>query len=117
MKFSYFSYLNRVSLKIEYPKQNLRPVILVGGFLSNFFNTEYERELEVIYPWGDTKEIGTTNQNPFNNADFGISFGFGLSIKNRKDKEIFIDLKFNRGFGILKGLNSNSISLNSGFQF
>jgi hypothetical protein len=59
------NYLNDISLtqnafnslgiiKYEFPKGKIRPTFQIGGFAKYFFKTDYERNLEVQFSWGDT---------------------------------------------------------------
>lgn len=121
------NYLNDISLtqnsfnnlgiiKYEFPKGKIRPTFQIGGFVKYFFKTDYERNLEVQFSWGDTYFTYQTNENPFSKFDFGINCGMGLKTLFLNDKELFIDLRYQRGFGMLQCLNTNTLLINLGIQ-
>lgn len=108
---------NSISLKYETPRGKFRPTYQIGSFFNYFFKTNFLRESSLILPSGtETPPIEHTN-NPFTNFDFGISFGIGLNLIVENTKEIFLDLKYQRGFGVLTpSVDSNYLSLNIGYS-
>lgn len=107
---------NLVVLKYEFPKGKIRPTFQIGGFAKYFFKTDYTRNLEVKYSWGDTYFTNQANDSPFAKYDFGINLGTGLKYIYLNSKEILFDFRYQRGFGLLQGLNTNTYSINLGFQ-
>lgn len=57
-----------------------------------------------------------TNENPFSKIDFGLNIGLGVISKVFNDKEIFIDLRNHRGYGLLNHFETNFLLLNLGLQ-
>lgn len=107
---------NLVFLKYEFPKGKIRPTFQIGGFAKYFFNPEYNRKHEKIFPWGETYYTEQFNDNPFSNIDIGINFGAGLKTTSLKGKELYMDFRYQKGFGLIRGMNTNTFSMNLGFQ-
>lgn len=108
---------NNVCLvKYEFPNGKIKPTMHIGGFAGYYFKTDYERNREVIFAWGDTKSKDQINDSPFEKFDYGINCGAGLKIHYKNDKELFLDLRYQRGFGLLKQFNTNTFLMNLGFQ-
>lgn len=107
---------NVALLKYEFPKGQIRPTFQIGGFLSYSLMTDYNRYEEKKSFSGYTQYTYETNESPFLNFDYGISCGVGLKIIYLKDKELFVDFKYKRGFGLLEGLNTNTFLMNVGLQ-
>jgi hypothetical protein len=111
------SFNNMFMFKREYSKGKIRPMFQFGCFVDYFFKPDYNRNIEVRFSSGDLNYITNSKNNPFIKFDYGISLGLGLKSFYIKDKEMFIDLKYKRGFGLLvENLNTNSFLLNLGFQ-
>ncbi|KAA3631689.1 MAG: hypothetical protein DWQ02_16060 [Bacteroidetes bacterium] len=105
-----------VFLKYEFPQGKIRPTFEGGGFFNYHFQTNYQRDLEVIHAWGNTYFTNQTNVSPFKNSDYGIILGIGLNGNYVKEKELFLDFRYQRGLGMLSRLNTNTFSINIGFQ-
>lgn len=103
-------------IKYEYPKGKIRPTFQMGGFVKYIFNTTYNRNLEVKFSNGNTFYTSQINENPFAKYDFGVLCGFGIRSSYLNEREMFVDFTYQRGFGLLKGLNTNTFSINAGFQ-
>lgn len=110
------AYNNLCIIKYEFPKGKIRPTFQIGGFAKYFFKTDYDRNREVQFSWGDTYFTNKTNDSPFAKFDFGINLGAGLRSIYLNDKELFLDFRYQRGFGLLQGLNTNTFLINIGFQ-
>ena len=124
---SYRSYINDISytqnginnlfsVKYKFPKGKVRPTVQVGGFFDYFFSVEYGRELEVKYPVSEQSFWYNYNDNPFEKYDVGINLGLGFVRKYQKGKELFLDFRYQRGFGFLEELNTNTYSIVLGLQ-
>lgn len=107
---------NSVSLRYESAKGKIRPTLQTGLFYNKAFKSDYRKELEVKYPTGETFYTNETTKNPFAKTDFGINMGLGVIGKVFNDKELFIDLKYQRGFGLLEYFSTNFLLLTIGFQ-
>lgn len=103
-------------IKYEFPKGKVKPTFQAGGFVKYFFKSDYNRNLEVRYSSGNIYYTDQSNENPFSKFDMGISIGSGFKTEIMDSKEIFFDFRYQRGFGILEGLNTNTYSVNFGFQ-
>ena len=60
--------------------------------------------------------IYSRTDNPFSNIDVGINCGVGLKTTSLKGKELYMDFRYQKGFGLIRGMNTNSFSMNLGFQ-
>jgi hypothetical protein len=121
--FAYFmNYINSITItfnsinnggmiRYEFPKGKVRPVFECGGFYNYFYKTDFSRKLDV--KWGTNITHQSFTDNPFIKYDFGVSIGIGCIYKFYKDKSLFIDLKYQRGFG----LYINNTSLEVGIPF
>ncbi len=103
-------------MKYEFPKGKIRPTFQMGGFVNYFIKTDYKGNIEAKYSWGDTYSSYQFNGNPFSKFDFGINCGVGLKSLYLNDKELFIDLRYQKGFGLLRYLSTNTLLINLGFQ-
>ncbi len=125
---SFLNYLNTISLiqntlknlaviKYEFPNGKIKPVFQFGGFVNYVFKTEYNRDIEVKFlSSGETYYTDYSNNNPFSKIDFGFNSGIGLKMDFFNEREIFIDVRYQRGFGSMKNFNTNIFSINAGFQ-
>jgi len=103
-------------VRYVYPKGKIKPSFQLGGFVNYFFKTDYSRYLEVINDLGNTYHTGYENDNPFSKLDFGVSIGAGICLNYLKNNVLFIDFRYQRGFGWLDALNSNTFVINADFQ-
>jgi len=110
------SLCNSGLIRYEFPKGKIRPTFQVGGFINYSFLSDYTRNLEVNFSSGTNYYKEETHDNPFSQFDLGISLGFGIVTKMSNKKEININLRYQRGFTLIQGLNSNYLLLNFGFQ-
>lgn len=93
----------------------IRPTFQIGGFANYFFNTDFIRNLEVKDLAGETLNQIEFTENPFPKFDYGLCMGVGIWRENLKKKAIFLDLRYQIGFGMLT-LYSNYFSFNLGFE-
>jgi hypothetical protein len=107
---------NHCLVKYESPKGKIRPTIQFGGFINYFFKSDFNRKLKIEYPLGDTKFTSQSDINPFFHFDFGLNLGFGAKSLILNNREVFFDLKYQRGFGFFEGFNTNTFIFNLGFQ-
>ena len=125
--FYKFNYINSLVLtqsafsnagivRYEFPKGKIRPTFQAGAFVNYFLTTEFNRDLLVKFSTGDTYFTDESNESPFSKFDYGINLGVGAVSEMSNKKEISIDLRYQRGFGLIPGYNSNNLSLNIGFQ-
>lgn len=117
IKFKQNIFGNTFMLKYEYPKGKIRPIYHTGVFLDYYFNTEFQRDLKVLFSWGDTYFEGQSKESPFMKLNYGINVGAGLTFNYWNKKELFLDLRYQRGFGFIQGFHTNNLSLNMGIQF
>lgn len=117
---SFNSFSNMAMIKYEFPKGKIRPTYQFGFFYDRFLKPESNRNTDVLHSWGDINYSNnyTTKSfiGPFKNFDFGVSLGVGVKSFYMKDKELFLDLKYKRGFGLADQLNTNTFLLNLGIQ-
>jgi hypothetical protein len=110
------AFCNAGIVRYEFPKGKIRPTFQAGGFVNYFLTTEFNRDLLVKFSTGDTYFTNESNESPFSKFDYGINLGVGAVSEMSNKKEISIDLRYQRGFGLIPGYNSNNLSLNIGFQ-
>lgn len=117
INYKQYTFSNEILFKYETSqKRKFSPTFSIGAFLNYAINPEYHRNLEVKLFSGYTRYTNEFTENPFSNLDYGISFGVGLKKVILKKKELFFDLKYRRGFGLLEGISTNSFILNTGIQ-
>lgn len=107
---------NGFSFKYEISNKKIRPKLILGGFIDYFFQSNYERSIEVLFSWGDPYYTGIITDSPFSKLDYGIIAGFGFTTDVLNGHEIYLDFNYQRGFGLLKGLNTNTFTTSLGFQ-
>ncbi len=99
-------------LRYEFPKGKIRPTFQIGTFVNYSFITNNTRNLEsrgAHYTY-------EANEAPFSNFDYGLNLGLGVVAELFNKKEISLDLRYQRGFGLIQGFNSDYLMLNIGFQ-
>ncbi len=92
-------------IRYEFPKGKIRPVMHAGCFVNWFFKTDYlcQNKTPGGILWSDT--TGASLENPLNHTDFGFSIGTGSSFQVFRKHFIFLDIKYQRGLGILRRKN------------
>lgn len=116
IKMTLNSLCNSGLVRYEFPKGKIRPTFQIGGFVNYSFLVDYTRNLDVKFSSGATYYTDETHDNPFSRFDLGISLGLGIVTEMSNKKEISMNLRYQRGFGLIQGLNSNYLLLNFGFQ-
>lgn len=110
------SFNNLLAFRYEYPTGSIRPTLQFGGFASYIFQTDYTRKVEVILldelPYFSEEH----HDNPLSKLDFGLSIGAGLKGFYLGGRELYLDFRFQKGFGLIEGLSSHTFSANLGFQ-
>lgn len=107
---------NAIFMKYEFPKGKLRPTFQIGGFLNNYFGTKYNRDFVIKTTDGEVFGTNSSQKNEFKKIDAGFNFGIGLKTIIVNNKELFMDLRYQRGYGLLESVNTDNISLNLGLQ-
>ncbi len=107
---------NVVLLKYEFPNGKIKPTFQIGGFIRYSFISKYTKNLHVINSLGNTYNKSQTDDSPFSKFDYGINCGIGFISTYINEKELFLDIRYQRGFGIVQHLNTNSLTINVGFQ-
>ncbi|MEO9476265.1 MAG: hypothetical protein ABJG41_12045 [Cyclobacteriaceae bacterium] len=118
MVFKVNSFNNSALIRYESPKGTVRPVFQTGIFVDYFFGHKFDATID--YSYGTQKEIEGSGQNdrniPFNNLNVGLSTGAGAIFTLTGGNYFFVDLRYQRGVGLLKGVNSNQFMLNLGMR-
>lgn len=120
-------YFNQISIKqhtlsntwlfrYEFPKGMNRPVIQIGYYLNYFFKVDYNQELNIKVYNGETYKTQKFENYPCSRFDYGLNIGVGLIRKVIKERELSVNLYYQRGFNYLNFFSSNSIMLNLEFQ-
>lgn len=110
------AFYNSGTIRYEFPKGLVTPVVQLGGFVNSFNNVDYTHNMEVRYSWGDVYEESVGHESPFSKFDYGVQVGVGLKGKLFKNRDLTADLNYQHGFGYLYGLNTNTIALDIGLQ-
>lgn len=107
---------NLTVIKYEFPKGKIRPTFQIGGYVNFFLKAEYNRNQVVKYSWGETYYTNQAKDNPFAKNELGVNCGVGIKSIYHKGKELYLDLRYQRGIGILQEMKTNTVSLNLGVQ-
>ena len=110
------SFCNSGMVRYEFPKGKFRPTFQIGGFVNYSFLVDYTLTLYPTYISGGALETMVNHENPFTRFDLGIGLGVGVVTEIFNKKELSVDLRYQRGFGLIQGMNTNYLSLNFGFQ-
>lgn len=116
IEFTLNSFSNVAAIKYEFPKGKIRPTFQFGGFVNYLFTTDYKRNLELVFPWTEAVYTEQADKSPFKKFDFGLNIAIGLKSFYMNNKELFLDLKYQRGFGLIDRFNTNTFLINLGFQ-
>jgi hypothetical protein len=116
IKFTENNISNLLEIRYEFPKGIVRPTFQIGTFFNYAFSTTYIRNLTATYTHGGIYYTNSFFVPPFKKYDIGFSLGFGLKKETIKKKEVFLDLKYKRGYGWLVRLNQNYFVASLGFQ-
>lgn len=119
IKFTRSVFGNNIYFKYEFPQGKIRPTFQIGGFANFALQTDYQRSLEVVDSFGEPQTSDEFTVSPFKKFEAGINLGFGFNATVFNEKELFFELNYQRGSGLLpklKGLNSNMYSVNIGYQ-
>jgi hypothetical protein len=108
IEWSQFDFCNAGILKYEYNKGKIRPVLQLGGYFDYSLVSKYIRDLDVDYSWGKNYYSKKYEEKLNYNIAFGLSFGFGLISKINNNRDIFVDLRYQRGYDIGSLLYSNT---------
>jgi len=125
-KSTYMIYLNDIKiiqnsinnsfiLEYEFTNYKIRPSIQLGGFVNYYFSNNYKRNLVVLNN-NDVFRTVEYNKYPFSRYDYGVNIGVGFKGKLPNKKEFFVDMRYQRGMGLFKNINTNSYSINIGFR-
>jgi hypothetical protein len=119
IKDSKFNFKNSLLLKYDLSREKLRPFLLVGFFAQFALSSKFERTQSIQYYNSSNKYIENSNDSsPFFNIEVGPVGGLGLKYKIAEKRELFIDLRYNWGTGVISDnhFKSNLFSLNLGLQ-
>ena len=107
---------NDFSFRYEFSNKKIRPNLMLGGFINYYFQSNYERNVEILFSWGSPYYTAKIIDSPFSKLDYGFIAGFGFTTDVLNGNEIYLDFYYQRGFGLLKGLNTNTFNMSLGFQ-
>ncbi len=103
-------------IKYEFPKGKIRPTFHAGLFFDYAFNTVYSRNLVVKFSWGETDYTRQFRDNSMGIINWGMNCGVGIRYNYLNDKVLFLDLRYQRGYGIFQNMNTNTFIINLNFQ-
>lgn len=107
---------NLVNIIYQFPKGKIRPQFLLGGFYNYHMSSEFYRSYYSTFTWGEIAQEGESDRNPFENTVYGVNIGIGASTKTNSGKELFLNINYQRGFGLIFGMNSNDFIATIGYQ-
>jgi len=107
---------NTFILEYEFTNYKIRPSIQLGGFLNYYFSNDYKRNLVALLNNNDVFFTEKYTKYPFSNYDYGVNIGVGFKGKLFNKKDFFVDMRYQRGMGLLKNINTNSYSINIGVK-
>jgi len=117
------AYHNSLLFNYDLNGKKIKPKFQFGVFSRHFFSNEYRRLQENLIDLRPVGEVIVTRSqvlslNPHSKTEFGLTLGAGMKKINKKNKELYLDLRYQLGFSILAGLvtNHNTISINVGYQ-
>ncbi|ANW97362.1 hypothetical protein AXE80_14125 [Wenyingzhuangia fucanilytica] len=123
------SFNNSFNFRHEYIKGRIKPTFQLGMYVNYFFKKENNTNVTIIEPWSTNNENYRSEYPdnapinkyegdiyPYNEIDYGIHFGIGLKGKFIKNKDFFIDLKYQRGLVLQEGLYTSTFMLNLGLE-
>jgi hypothetical protein len=126
IKYVQNTFNNTLLLGYEFPKQRrVKPNLQAGVFAEYFFKTNYSCKIEDRWILsGSLISKSDLKENPFIEFDFGLTFGTGFTTKTANNRELFLDLKYQRGVGMsvmktpgyFQNPGSNIFSVNFGIQ-
>ncbi len=114
--YSHHAFNNSFAFKYAFLKGGFRPTLHAGGFVNYFFLSDFYQSGEVTFSWGESYYKNETTESPFSKLDYGLIAGLGFTGIVFKEKEFFVDLKYQKGFGMLYGWNTETYSLNIGLS-
>lgn len=111
-------YLNSlVLMKYEFPSGKIRPTFQLGGFLRLNLGTDHVTTRELRITSNNTLlSESIYSDNLVEAFDYGVNAGIGLKGFYIDNKEILLDLRYQRGVNFIEGFSPNVFSLNLGFQ-
>ena len=112
--YSHHAFNSSFIFKYAILKGTFQPTVQIGGFVNYLFLSDFYQYNEVTFSWGELYYKKETTESPFSKVDYGLSAGIGFTGIVFKEKEFFIDLKYQKGFGFLYGWNTDTFSLNIG---
>lgn len=106
---------NSFILEYEFTNYKIRPSIQLGGFVNYYFSNNYKRNLVALLN-NDVFLTVEYHKYPFSKYDYGVNIGVGFKGKLTNNRGFFIDMRYQRGMGLLKNISTNNYSINIGIN-
>ena len=119
MKDTKFNFKNQLLLKYDLSRGKFRPFVETGFYLKFALSSKFELTRTLQYDNSPKVYIDSySGASPFLVNEIGLVGGVGLKYKVSVKRELFIDLRYNWGGGVISDnhFNSNIVSLNFGLQ-
>jgi len=104
---------NSLILEYEFTNYKIRPSIQLGGFVNYYFSNNYKRTLVALLN-NDVFFTEKYDKNPFSDYDYGVNIGVGFKGKLPNNRGFFVNMRYQRGMGLLKNISTNNYSINIG---
>jgi hypothetical protein len=106
-------------VKWELLKGKIRPTIQIGGFVRGALRSDFTRVCTITHNYNDKVETNIIkNEDALSKSEIGPIIGIGMKSMVAKSRELFIDLRYKWGTGLvaMNHFKTTTLSLNIGFQ-
>jgi hypothetical protein len=108
---------NTATFQYEFPSRKIKPTVLAGLFFDYTFHENYNRDLDIQYPSGETYYEMNFTDSPFSKSQYGLSIGCGIGGDIKKHRRFFVEFKYQRGLEYNTYKNMNYFILDAGIHF
>lgn len=115
-EYSTSSLNNLIQIRWEFQAGKIKPTIQIGGFLNFNITPSASTDLDVFFQNGEIYYSVHSDNVFFESSIHGISLGAGVHGKVFKNRDAFLDLRYQRGGGLAPGLSVNFFEINLGVQ-
>ncbi len=111
--FSQFAFDNTLMFRYEFPGKKIIPAFQAGFFLDYYFSNVFDYHVfvnNVEFLFENSKSY------PFGNVDFGFAIGAGVAGKFRNRRNVYFNIDYQMGPGIVPNMPSRNIIARLGVQ-
>jgi len=105
-----------ILFKFERQQGTLRPFWEIGAFLDFYISEDYSNILSIKSEAGEVYQTMEYSDSPFSGGDKGLQIGGGFNFISL-NRLMFVELKYQYGFGQYRGASSHNFLLNLGIPF